>query len=78
MNTLLAWRGFHQPSVQSAERATSQIRLEPFLKRSLVVLLFLGLTEACIPRAGNHIPEGSYRDDEQTVPGRSAEPPSAE
>nr|XP_042126583.1 epididymal protein 13 isoform X2 [Peromyscus maniculatus bairdii] len=25
-------------------------RLEPFLKRSLVVLLFLGLTEACIPR----------------------------
>ncbi|XP_037058157.1 epididymal protein 13 [Peromyscus leucopus] len=27
-------------------------RLEPFLKRSLVVLLFLGLTEACIPREG--------------------------
>ncbi|XP_028635419.1 epididymal protein 13 [Grammomys surdaster] len=25
-------------------------RLEPFLKRSLVVLLFLGLAEACIPR----------------------------
>ncbi|XP_051018315.1 epididymal protein 13 [Acomys russatus] len=25
-------------------------RLEPFLKRSLVVLLFLGLTEACMPR----------------------------
>ncbi|XP_051063061.1 epididymal protein 13 [Phodopus roborovskii] len=25
-------------------------RLEPVLKRSLVVLLFLGLTDACIPR----------------------------
>ncbi|XP_011248969.1 epididymal protein 13 isoform X5 [Mus musculus] len=25
-------------------------RLEPFLKRSLVVLLFLGLAEACVPR----------------------------
>nr|XP_021510061.1 uncharacterized protein LOC110559116 [Meriones unguiculatus] len=24
--------------------------LEPFLKRSLVILLFLGLTEACVPR----------------------------
>ncbi|XP_031246776.1 epididymal protein 13 [Mastomys coucha] len=27
-------------------------RLEPFLKRSLVVLLFLGLAEACIPHEG--------------------------
>ncbi|XP_052028090.1 epididymal protein 13 [Apodemus sylvaticus] len=25
-------------------------RLEPFLKKSLVVLLFLGLAEACVPR----------------------------
>lgn len=47
-SVLLILEGEHQ----SPSPGPTMCRLEPFLKSSLAVLLFLGLAEACIPREG--------------------------